>query len=72
MTSDRHQRARRNIVGLLGEQLGSRVGRMLKLVAALADAAILAVKTLSNYVNHLADTPVDRMFSRWEWQAEAA
>ena len=40
--------------------------QMLEIVLALA------VKTLSNYVNHLADTPVDRMFSRWEWQADAA
>lgn len=40
--------------------------QMLEVVLALA------VKTLSNYVNHLADTPVDRMFSRWEWQADEA
>lgn len=40
--------------------------QMLEIVLALA------VKTLSNYVNHLADTPVDRMFSRWEWRADAA
>ncbi|GAC1434841.1 MAG: carboxymuconolactone decarboxylase family protein [Solirubrobacteraceae bacterium] len=40
--------------------------QMLEIVLALA------VKTLSNYVNHLADTPLDRMFSRWEWRAEAA
>jgi uncharacterized peroxidase-related enzyme len=40
--------------------------QMLEVVLALA------VKTLSNYVNHLADTPVDRAFARWEWHADAA
>ncbi len=27
----------------------------------------VGLKTLSNYTNHLADTPLDRQFSRFEW-----
>jgi alkylhydroperoxidase family enzyme len=27
----------------------------------------VAMKTLSNYVNHMAETPVDRQFSRQMW-----
>jgi uncharacterized peroxidase-related enzyme len=29
----------------------------------------LAAKTLSNYVNHLADTPVDEAFAKTQWTA---
>ncbi|MFP3939936.1 MAG: carboxymuconolactone decarboxylase family protein [Thermoanaerobaculia bacterium] len=29
-----------------------------------------ALKTLSNYVNHLAETPVDGPFERWTWSPE--
>jgi len=28
----------------------------------------LAVKTLSNYSNHIFNTPVDEMFSDYEWE----
>lgn len=32
----------------------------------------LAQKVMSNYVNHLADTPVDAPFTKFEWQPEVA
>ena len=28
---------------------------------------VLAQKVMSNYVNHLADTPVDKAFAKYEW-----
>lgn len=28
---------------------------------------ILAQKVMSNYINHLADTPVDKAFAKYEW-----
>jgi len=31
---------------------------------------IVALKTLSNYTNHLADTPVDEAFAAQKWQAK--
>lgn len=31
----------------------------------------VALKTLSNYTNHLAETPVDGPFERWTWEPEA-
>lgn len=31
----------------------------------------LAQKTLSNYANHLADTPVDEAFAKFEWHPSA-
>ena len=33
---------------------------------------ILSQKVLSNYVNHLADTPVDAPFQKFEWHKAAA
>ena len=33
---------------------------------------ILAQKTISNYVNHIAETPVDRGFQPFAWQEEGA
>lgn len=32
---------------------------------------VLAHKTISNYVNHLAETPVDKMFAKHEWKKPA-
>lgn len=32
----------------------------------------VALKTLSNYTNHLAKTPVDGPFERWTWDPEQA
>ena len=29
-------------------------------------------KVMSNYTNHLADTPVDKAFQKFEWHADAA
>ncbi len=29
----------------------------------------VSVKTISNYVNHLFDTPVDAAFKTWGWKA---
>ncbi len=34
--------------------------------------AAVALKTLSNYTNHLAETPVDRAFAAQAWEPEAA
>ena len=31
----------------------------------------IAVKTLSNYSNHLFNTPLDEMFARREWKKSA-
>jgi alkylhydroperoxidase family enzyme len=31
---------------------------------------ILAMKTLSNYTNHIAETPLDKAFSDQEWHGE--
>lgn len=31
----------------------------------------IAVKTLSNYSNHLLHTPIDEMFADWEWKQPA-
>lgn len=39
---------------------------------ALDVLTVLALKTLSNYTNHLADTPLDEAFSEHAWSAEAA
>ena len=33
---------------------------------------IVALKTLSNYVNHIAHTPLDPQFASQEWKAQAA
>lgn len=33
---------------------------------------IVALKTLSNYVNHIAHTPLDPQFASQEWNAQAA
>ena len=33
---------------------------------------ILAQKTISNYVNHIAETPVDRGFQPFAWEKEGA
>jgi len=33
---------------------------------------IVALKTLSNYVNHIADTPLDPQFASQAWNAKAA
>lgn len=33
---------------------------------------VLAHKTISNYVNHIAETPVDKMFAKHEWKKPAA
>ena len=33
---------------------------------------IMALKTLSNYVNHIAHTPLDPQFMSQEWKAQAA
>ena len=43
------------------EQAGYSRDQLLDLVLAVA------FKTLSNYTNHLTETPVDRQFSRFEW-----
>jgi len=32
---------------------------------------LLALKTLSNYVNHIAHTPLDPQFASQEWKAQA-
>lgn len=34
---------------------------------ALEVVTAVALKTISNYANHLADTPVDGPFERWAW-----
>ena len=33
--------------------------------------SLIAMKTLANYVNHIADTPLDDAFARQAWQASA-
>lgn len=33
---------------------------------------LIALKTLSNYVNHIADTPLDPQFASQAWKAKAA
>lgn len=30
----------------------------------------VAQKTLSNFTNHIADTPLDQAFEQFSWQAE--
>lgn len=37
----------------------------------LAVVLAIAIKTISNYTNHLFDTPVDQMFARRVWSATA-
>ena len=32
----------------------------------------VALKTISNYTNHLADTPLDRQFKAFEWEQAVA
>lgn len=33
---------------------------------------VVALKTLSNYINHLADTPLDQQFEAFAWSAPQA
>ncbi len=40
--------------------------------AALEVVVGIAYKTLSNYTNHLAHTPLDPPLARWEWQRKPA
>jgi alkylhydroperoxidase family enzyme len=35
---------------------------------ALDVVALLAMKTISNYANHLAGTPLDQPFEKFRWQ----
>lgn len=37
----------------------------------LAVILAIAIKTISNYTNHLFDTPVDQMFARRTWSGTA-
>ena len=32
----------------------------------------IAFKTLSNFTNHLADTPIDKQFASFEWEPAGA
>lgn len=32
----------------------------------------LSHKVISNYVNHIADTPVDAPFAKFDWKKDAA
>lgn len=37
---------------------------------ALEVVTAVALKTISNYANHLADTPLDGPFERWAWSSD--